>query len=742
MSLYILPVSVSDLTQLQLGIEFFPDTTEATTEAGLINQQTATVDSYAVQLLANNISFSQVAMAVDSMMFGMTDYIFELTKLATQFLPPQVNNAVKYGLNPTVYAAEALGLALAGGNGTSNAFATEFGSLSVEQFTAEVASLTGVNPLAIHNFVLNWISFYTANPSAIGSLSVTLAAYGAAFGDAVGTALLNPTFNGTIALVDDEVQNALIDNAEGSYQSSIALAAQPFHLPLEGEAFLIANAGGLPFGQLIDWASAQFPGAAFDYAQFSSPQVGKLNIFDAPSTFTLDTQHFATNAVEIDAKDNSGNLCTLILGDSTAKEDFSSVTVNEYQTVHIVANGPTVVSRDSVTLLDFLPPTLNHGQVLISGNTSLILGDLSPSERAGNVSVAVSGTITDVGVVLYLGVTDAETIDASNAPDLLMVGPAIPTAGSGVTVLGGYAGNVMQGSLGGQLSTVTFPNQTTGLSATFVGADNITGGPGGGDFIFGDGGPDTITLPSNHLHSDRVGFGFDNDASIPDGFGVLAITNGLDQVFHGFWDVVAGGPAVPTAIPDVFLDSTTGGTSLDMTTINGFHAGSGGDNLIFDTAAWNGASIGVFDTPATSGDLVRLDGGVVLPSAAQLSAVWANNLSNSSLEDSDNVLRYAPAGGSPHNAQELAAQLHGASGAIVLPGNILPGQDQHILVAYDATPHVFPIQHVVHIADVDLVNTTTSNQSSTANLNVYASDMVSLVGVSLSSLMPDNIHFI
>jgi hypothetical protein len=45
MSLYALPVSVSDLTQLQLGLEFSINTTEATTEVGLINQQTATVDS-------------------------------------------------------------------------------------------------------------------------------------------------------------------------------------------------------------------------------------------------------------------------------------------------------------------------------------------------------------------------------------------------------------------------------------------------------------------------------------------------------------------------------------------------------------------------------------------------------------------------------------------------------------------------------------------------------------------------
>jgi hypothetical protein len=52
------------------------------------------------------------------------------------------------------------------------------------------------------------------------------------------------------------------------------------------------------------------------------------------------------------------------------------------------------------------------------------------------------------------------------------------------------------------------------------------------------------------------------------------------------------------------------------------------------------------------------------------------------------------------------------------------------------------IHHVVNIADVDLVNTSGSAQNSTANLNVYASDMVSLVGVSLAGLTSANIHFI
>ena len=53
--------------------------------------------------------------------------------------------------------------------------------------------------------------------------------------------------------------------------------------------------------------------------------------------------------------------------------------------------------------------------------------------------------------------------------------------------------------------------------------------------------------------------------------------------------------------------------------------------------------------------------------AAQLSAVWVDSGSNRWLKTSDDVLLYAPSD-AWQNAQQLAAQLHTASDAIVLPG--------------------------------------------------------------------------
>ena len=122
MSLTALPVSVSDLTTLQQGVEFFTNSNEATAQAAAINSPGTTTSSvfiYTAQLLQNNIGLSQVAMSVSAIAEGGTIAVGNtttpntLTFLSTQFLPAQVAVAIANGFDPTVYAAEALGLALA-----------------------------------------------------------------------------------------------------------------------------------------------------------------------------------------------------------------------------------------------------------------------------------------------------------------------------------------------------------------------------------------------------------------------------------------------------------------------------------------------------------------------------------------------------------------------------------------------------------------------------------------------------
>jgi hypothetical protein len=237
-TLYALPVTANDLMILQQGIQAFTNSSEATALAALIDAVPAaqTVASYANQLIANNQALSQVAMADFALMTGGTDTTAHLAAISTQFLPAQEQNAVLHGFNPTVYSAEQYGLAL-GGN---NAFATAYGGLSIAQFTAAVSAITGTSAEAITNFVNSWNTFYTGvGSNAHPGISAQLAAYGEAFGDAVGVALI--ATNPSALSIQAQVRNALIDIAEtgtsggATYAAGVPIASLPLHTPLQGE---------------------------------------------------------------------------------------------------------------------------------------------------------------------------------------------------------------------------------------------------------------------------------------------------------------------------------------------------------------------------------------------------------------------------------------------------------------------------------------------------------------------------
>jgi hypothetical protein len=151
------------------------------------------------------------AVAVEASMYGAVGTQAEVNMLATQFLPAQVANAIQNGLNPQVYACEALGLAFAFGNENgSSAFANNYGPSNPSMpnsapgdaaFAAAASSAifgsaaTANLAAAIDGYVANWKSFYSLHGiSGITQPSQTqidIAARGAAWGDAVGLALAN-----------------------------------------------------------------------------------------------------------------------------------------------------------------------------------------------------------------------------------------------------------------------------------------------------------------------------------------------------------------------------------------------------------------------------------------------------------------------------------------------------------------------------------------------------------------------
>jgi hypothetical protein len=211
-----------------------------------INAGTQTESGYVNSLLGTVVNTTIPAVAVEASMYGAVGTSVEVTALATQFLPPQVANAVSHDLNPQVYASEALGLVFAFGNENgSTGFATNFGpshagtlnSIVGDAAFAAAASTvifgsasTATLVNAIQNYVTNWKAFYTSNgvpgsahPSAD---QIDLAARGAAWGDAIGVELAN-----NLGPLNGQVINFLDDAAQGSAAYSVSLIGQPAHHP-------------------------------------------------------------------------------------------------------------------------------------------------------------------------------------------------------------------------------------------------------------------------------------------------------------------------------------------------------------------------------------------------------------------------------------------------------------------------------------------------------------------------------
>jgi hypothetical protein len=224
--------------------------TQAAQVVDSINTGKQTEFSYVNELLSQVANTTIAAVAVEGSMYGAVGTSAEITLLATQFLPPQVANAINHGFNPQVYATEALGLAFAFGNESgSTAFANAFGpshagtpnsaagdaAFAVAASSVIFGSASTPNLVnAIQGYVSNWKAFYTSNgvPGLTNATAdqIDLAARGAAWGDAVGVALAN-----NLGPLHGQVTNFLEDAAQGTAVYEASLASQPTHSPFQGE---------------------------------------------------------------------------------------------------------------------------------------------------------------------------------------------------------------------------------------------------------------------------------------------------------------------------------------------------------------------------------------------------------------------------------------------------------------------------------------------------------------------------
>jgi hypothetical protein len=215
---------------------------QAVTVANSINLGTQIESQYVDDLLSQVANTTIPAVAVEGSMYGAVGTSDEITLLVTQFLPAQVANAEQYGLNPQVYASEALGLAFAFSNETgSHSFEAAFGpsnsampntaagdaAFAAAASAAIFGSASTPNIInVIDGFVSNWKTFYTSNgiPGIPGASAdqIDLAARGASWGDAVGVALAN-----NLGPLLGQATNFLEDAAQGTATYSASLSSQP-----------------------------------------------------------------------------------------------------------------------------------------------------------------------------------------------------------------------------------------------------------------------------------------------------------------------------------------------------------------------------------------------------------------------------------------------------------------------------------------------------------------------------------
>jgi hypothetical protein len=246
-----------------LGIIRMPGPADvASAVANLIVAGVVTEDQLVNVLLSDAANTTVPAVAVEGSMYNAVGTSAEITLLATQFLPPQIANATKFGFNTQVYASEALGLAFAFGNeNNSSAFANNFGPSNVSMpnttagdvaFAAAAAgaifgSASTTNLAnALNGFVVNWKAFYSSHgvPGIANAtpVQIDLAARGTAWGDAVGVALAN-----NIGPLSAQTINFLEDAAQGTAVYSASLASQPNHQPFNtGAAALAGNIMDVP----------------------------------------------------------------------------------------------------------------------------------------------------------------------------------------------------------------------------------------------------------------------------------------------------------------------------------------------------------------------------------------------------------------------------------------------------------------------------------------------------------------
>jgi hypothetical protein len=464
-SLFALPVSTSDLTNLQKGIEFSTNPAEAGSEAAAINAAAPgqTVFSYADQLIQNTLPSGQGIVAVDSLMFGGVDTQAEMTTLSGfvagqaaffNTLPPATQTGAG-GL--IVWDAEVTGFALAGPNGNGGAnkanFANNFASLNTGANAGTAGNLAFAQAVStaifghtsltgqVLAYLSSYIAYFTANPTALNGATLLQAADGITFGAEIGIALSNTTTIG--AYLEGLVSNALIDNAEvlnGQGQggttslTGISLLLLPAHTPLQGETVpfftLTVGQDTVISGQAFSGNSSAISGPVVPSSDVvvSAPLANPLGFFNVPTLTTGDN-------VQLNGNNNTLNAffsgAAVVAGETIQGVQTWNITNVGVGTVTIFGGanvgGPGPIggtSNPGVQTLTFKNSalggsTLNVGlagtgiQSVLTAINSLFNGNgASLSVYEAKAAFAAVGAPTALAVTVNNGVTSTTTVDA------------------------------------------------------------------------------------------------------------------------------------------------------------------------------------------------------------------------------------------------------------------------------------------------------------------------------------------
>jgi hypothetical protein len=639
---------------------------------------------------------------------------WDLTLNSTAFLQlEQSNTAPTFAPAPSVGGVTTLTLSGAGNAFLGQDVAGDWQKLTTIDASAETGTvvITGASAGVFHNAFGSaadptWLLGSAAgflNEGITGTFALTTFDLGTGtnvldVSSASPTELAALTTTPAATVATDNV--IIVDDAVATTTSTATFAH------IAGFESLGVTAAGGP-GALGTIDMANLPTSITDIIYFT-PAAGGLTITSATNGLTVDfhgnNQFF--DALTVNGPTTGTATLNLDFGNAVlALEDATGfVTTTGYSTVNITAVG------------DVLAPTIPDS----AGGISLA------SNGGASLTVNIAGTQAfDTGFVSDLAPTPpgpTNATDVINVTDTSLVALGITNFGivsaaasAGLTVTDSWHNSTITGS-------ATGPNTLAGGDGGgLAGTGNTINGGADTDSIITGIGANTINLAATHV-ADTVTIGSAFFGAIT-GPGDLANEGGWGQAF-GATPTFISGPTVPPPT-SLFLSAPNAApASSSETVINNFNATTPaftGDTLNIQFALWNNTnSFNAFGETDFGLQTIGLAAGNVGAGLIAPEMVTSGVIATNPLGD---LIELTGPNSTFSGAAALATALQ--TGTFNLRTGILgpavTNADAHLLVAYSDGKNI-------HIADVDLYNQLKGTTESLHD-NVYASDMVEVVGV-------------